>query len=63
MQTIWGDMVAIDAIYHCAYLIGFYRKAESVGCDMTESYRTQVIRAHVLNKLLGVIPLIPKQLF
>ena len=50
-----GDMVAIDAIYHCACLTGFYRKTESVGCDMTESCRTQVLRAHVLNELLDHI--------
>ena len=50
-----GDMVAIDAIYHCACLIRFYRKEKSVGCDMTESYKTQVIRAHVLNELLDYI--------
>ena len=28
---------------------------ESVGCDMTECYKTQVIRAHVLNELLDYI--------
>ena len=37
------DMVAIDAIYHCPCLTWFYRKAESVGCDMTESNKTQAI--------------------
>ena len=36
-------------------LTGFYRKAESVGRDMTESCRTQVIRAHVLQELLDYI--------
>ena len=40
-----GDMVAIDVINHCACLTGFYRKTESVGCDMTESCKTQVLRA------------------
>ena len=50
-----SDMFAIDAIYHCAYLTGFYRKAESAGCDLTESYKTQVLRAHVLNELLDHI--------
>ena len=45
VQTFLGDMVAIDAIYHLACLTIFYRKAESVGCGMTESYKTQVIRA------------------
>ena len=49
------DMVAIDAIYHCACLTGFYRKAESVGCNMTESCKTQVLRAHVINELLDHI--------
>ena len=38
-----GDMVVIDAVYHRACLTRFYRKAETVGCDMTESYKTQVI--------------------
>ena len=38
-----GDMVAIDAVYHRACLTRFYRQAETVGCDMTESYKTQVI--------------------
>ena len=37
-----GDMVAIDAIYHCACLTAYYRKAESVECEMTESYMTQL---------------------
>ena len=50
-----GDMDAIDAVYHRACLTRFYRKAETVGCDMTESYKTQVIRAHVLNALLDYI--------
>ena len=50
-----GDMVAIGAVYHRACLTRFYRKAETVGCDMTESYKTQVIRAHVLNELLDYI--------
>ena len=50
-----GGMVAIDAVYHRACLTRFYRKAETVGCDMTESYKTQVIRAHVLNELLDYI--------
>ena len=44
-----GDMVAIDAVCHRACLTRFYRRAETVGCDMTESYKTQVIRTHVLN--------------
>ena len=39
-----GGMVAIDAVYHRACLTRFYRKAETVGCDMTESYKTQVIQ-------------------
>ena len=47
------DMVAIQAVYHRARLTQFYRTAESVGCDKTESYKTQVIRAHVLNDLLS----------
>ena len=50
-----GDMVAIDAVNHRACLTQFYRKAETVGCDMTESYKTQVIWAHVLNELLDFI--------
>ena len=50
-----GDMVAIDAVYHRACLTGFYMKAESVGCDITESYNTQWIRAHVLNERLDYI--------
>ena len=36
-------------------LTQFYRKAETVGCDMTESYKTQVIQAHVFNQLLDYI--------
>lgn len=30
-------MIAINAIYHRAYLTRLYRKAETVGCDLTES--------------------------
>ena len=48
-------MVAIDAVYHRACLTRFYKKVESFGCDMTESYKTQVIREHVLNELLDYI--------
>ena len=48
-------MVAIDVVYHHACLTRFYREAGSVGCDMTENYKTQVIRAHVLNELLDYI--------
>lgn len=40
-----GDMVAINAVYHCACLTRLYRKAETVGCDSTESNATQVISA------------------
>ena len=50
-----GDMVAINAVYHRACLTRLYRKAETVGCDSTESNATQVIRAHVLNELLEYI--------
>ena len=50
-----GDMVAIDAVYHRVCLTQFYRKAETVACDMTESNKTQVIRSHVLNELLDYI--------
>lgn len=50
-QLSAGDMVAIDAIYHCACLTRLYRKAATVECDMTENHATQVIRAHVLNEL------------
>ena len=48
-------MVTIDAVYHRACLTRFYRKPETVGCDMTERYKTQVMRAHVLNELLDYI--------
>ena len=48
-------MVAIDAVYHRACLARFYKKAETVGCDMTESYKTQVIGAHVHNELLDYV--------
>ena len=50
-----SEMVAIDAVYHRSCLTRFYRKAESFGCDMTESYKTQMIRAHILNELLDYI--------
>ena len=50
-----GDMVAINAVYHRPCLTRLYRKAETVGCDSTESNATQVIRAHVLNELLEYI--------
>ena len=44
-QLAAGDMVAINAVYHCACLTRLYRKAETVGCDSTDSNATQVIRA------------------
>lgn len=50
-----GDMIAVDAVYHCACLTRLYRKAEMVGCDMAESHKTRVMRAHVLNELIDFI--------
>ncbi len=50
-----GDMIAINAVYHRACLTRLYRKVETVGCDMTESPRTQVMRSHVLSELLDFI--------
>ena len=50
-----GDMIAMDAVYHRACLTKLYRKAETVGCDISESNETQAIRAHPLNELLYYI--------
>lgn len=46
------DVVAIDAVYHRVCLTRIYRKAETVGCDVTKSNETQIIRAYVLHELL-----------
>ena len=43
-QLAAGDMVAINAVFHCACLTRLYRKAETVGCDSTDSNATQVMR-------------------
>ena len=50
-----SDMVAIDAVYHRAYLTRLYRKVATVGCDMTESHASQVIWAYVLDELTDFI--------
>ncbi len=50
-----GDLIAINAVYHRACLTRLYRKVETVGCDITDSHNTQVMRAHVLNELLDFI--------
>ena len=54
-QLAGSNMVAINAAYHRACLTKFYRNAETVGCDMTESNATQIIRAHALNELVDFI--------
>ena len=50
-----GDMIAINAVYHRTCLTRLYRRTENVGCDTTERYNTQVIRAQVLNEILDFI--------
>ena len=50
-----GDMISINAVYHRMCLTRLYRKVETVGCDITESHNTQVMRAHVLNDLVDYI--------
>ena len=54
-QLAVGDMVSMDAVYHRACLTRLYRKVETIGCDISESNETQVIRAYVLNELLEFI--------
>ena len=54
-QLAAGDMVAIDAVYHHAFVTKLSRRAETIGCHMTETNETRVIRAHVLNELLDFI--------
>ena len=50
-----GDMVTIDVVYYLACLNRLYRKAATVGRDMTESHASQVIRAYVLDELIDFI--------
>lgn len=50
-----GDMIAIDAVYHCSCLTQLYRRAETVGCDVSDTSEVQVIKAHVFNELLDFI--------
>lgn len=47
-----GDMIAIDAVYHCSCLTKLYRRAETVGCYVSDTSEVQVIKAHVFNELL-----------
>ena len=50
-----GDMVAIDAVYHHTCLTRLSRQAVNVGCDISESNATQVMKAHVLNYVIDYI--------
>ena len=50
-----GDLIAINAVYHLSCLVQLYRRVETVGCDMSESRKTQVIRAHVFHELVDYV--------
>ena len=47
------DMLSLDAVYHRACLTKIYREIETA--DDTERNETQLIKAHVLNELIGHI--------
>ena len=46
------DLIAIKAVYHLACLCDFYRRAETLNRDQSQTKREKVIKSQVFNGLL-----------